>query len=55
MRVSRGDEVNMRDVIPTIPMTAELLPRYYSKIDGAWTPNLEAIAALPAQSDCTRV
>ena len=55
MRVYRGDEVNMRDVIPTIPMTAELLPKYYSKIDDAWTPNLEAIAALSAKSDCTRV
>jgi ribose transport system substrate-binding protein len=55
MRVYRGDEVNVRDVIPTIPMTAELLPRYYSKIDDAWTPNLEAIAALSAKSDCTRV
>jgi len=55
MRVYRGDEVNIRDVIPTIPMTPELLPKYYSKIDDAWTPNLEAIAALSAKSDCTRV
>lgn len=55
MRVHRGDEVNRRDVIPTIPMTAELLPRYYSKIDGVWTPNLKAIAALSVKSNCTRV
>lgn len=55
MQLHRGDNVNRRDVIPTIPMTAELLPKYYSKIDDAWTPNLEAIAALSAKSDCTRV
>lgn len=55
MRLHRGDNVNRRDVIPTIPMTPELLPKYYSKIDDAWTPNLEAIAALSATSDCTRV
>jgi ribose transport system substrate-binding protein len=58
MQLHRGDNVNRRDVIPTIPMTAELLPKYYSKIDDAWTPNLEAIAALSAlsaKSNCTRV
>ena len=55
MRLHRGDNVNRRDVIPTIPMTAELLPKYYSKIDDAWTPNLKTIAALSAKSDCTRV
>ena len=55
MQLHRGDKVNRRDVIPAIPMTAELLPKYYSKIDDAWTPNLEAIAALSAKSDCTRV
>jgi ABC-type sugar transport system substrate-binding protein len=55
MRVHRGDEVNERDVIPAIPMTAELLPGYYSKIDGAWTPDLKAMAALSAKSKCTRV
>lgn len=55
MRVHRGDEVSMRDVIPAIPITAEVLPRYYSKIDGAWTPDLKAIAALSARSNCTRV
>lgn len=55
MRMHRGDEVNKRDVIPTIPMTADLLPKYYSKIDGVWTPDLKAIGALSARSDCTRV
>jgi len=58
MQLHRGNNVNQRDVIPTIPMTAELLPKYYSKIDDEWTPNLEAIAAiaaLSAKSNCTRV
>lgn len=55
MQLHRGDKVNQRDVIPAIPMTAGLLPKYYSRIDDAWTPNLEAIAALSAKSNCTRV
>jgi ribose transport system substrate-binding protein len=54
MSLHRGDDVNRRDVTPTIPMTAELLPRYYVKAGSAWTPNLEAIAALPAAVSCTR-
>lgn len=50
-----GREVPERDVIPTVPMTAEMLEKYYPKIDGVWTPDFKAIAALPAKSDCTRV
>lgn len=55
MRVHRGDRVNTRDVIPAIPVTAELLPKYYSRTQGLWTPDLKAIAALSSRSDCTRV
>jgi hypothetical protein len=54
MRVHRGDEVRRRDVIPAIPVTAELLPKYYPKIEGAWTPDLNAIATLPVTVSCTR-
>jgi ribose transport system substrate-binding protein len=50
-----GRSVPVRDVIPTIPMTAEMLENYYSKKDGVWTPDLNAIAAIPAKSDCTKV
>lgn len=50
-----GQDVPVRDVIPTIPMTAEILEKYYPKKDGAWTPDFEAISAIPAKGDCTRV
>lgn len=50
-----GQAVAVRDVIPTIPMTAEMLEKYYPKKNGVWTPDFEAIAAIPAQSDCTKV
>lgn len=50
-----GQSVPVRDVIPTLPMTAEMLEKFYPKKDGAWTPDFKAIAALPAKSDCTRV
>src|SRR5712671_394392 len=48
MQIHRGDSVNRRDVIPAIPVTADLLSKYYPKINGVWTPDLQAVAALPA-------
>jgi ribose transport system substrate-binding protein len=54
MRLHRGDEVPRRDVIPAIPVTAELLPKYYPRVAGAWTPDLNAIATLPVSVSCTR-
>jgi hypothetical protein len=54
MRIHRGDKVARRDVIPAIPVTAETLPQYYPKIEGAWTPDLRAVAALPAPTSCSR-
>ncbi len=50
-----GQTVPVRDVIPTVPMTAEMLEKYYPKIEGVWTPDFAAIAALPAKGDCTKV
>jgi ABC-type sugar transport system substrate-binding protein len=50
-----GQTVSLRDVIPTVPMTAEMLEKYYPKIEGVWTPDFAAIAALPAKGDCTKV
>jgi ribose transport system substrate-binding protein len=54
MRIRRGDKVGRRDVIPAVPVTAEILARYYPKIEGAWTPDLQAIAALPAAASCAQ-
>jgi ribose transport system substrate-binding protein len=54
MQLHRGDNVNRRDVIPAIPVTADVLPKYYPKIGGVWTPDLQAIAALPTTVSCTR-
>jgi ribose transport system substrate-binding protein len=54
MRIHGGHHVERRDVIPAIPMTAEMLPKYYPKSDGVWTPDLTAIAALPVTSSCSR-
>src|SRR5258705_1445517 len=54
MQLHRGDNVNRRDVIPAVPVTADLLPNYYPKIDGIWTPDLRAVSALPTVVSCTR-
>jgi len=52
MRIHAGHEVNRRDVIPSIPVTADILPKYYPKTDGVWTPDLHAVAALPTSISC---
>jgi ribose transport system substrate-binding protein len=55
IKLFNGQDVPTRDVIPTVPMTAEMLEKYYPKKSGVWTPDFEAIAGLPAKSDCTKV
>lgn len=55
IRLFNGESVLMRDVTPTVPMTAEKLEQYYPKKDGVWTPDFAAIAAIPVKSDCTKV
>lgn len=54
MRIHAGHEVNRRDVIPAIPVTAEILPKYYPKTDGVWTPDLKAVASLHTPASCTQ-
>jgi ribose transport system substrate-binding protein len=55
VRLFDGQSVPNRDVIPTISMTPELLEKYYPKANGAWTPDLNVIAAIRAKGDCTKV
>lgn len=55
IKLYNGQAVPVRDVVPTVPMTAEMLEKYYPKKDGVWTPDFVAIAALPAKGDCTKV
>lgn len=55
IKLYNGQAVSTHDVIPTVAMTAEMLEKYYPKIEGVWTPDFEAIAALTAKGDCTRV
>jgi ribose transport system substrate-binding protein len=55
IKMFNGQDVPMRDVTPTVSMTAETLEKYYPKQDGVWTPDFSAIAALEVNSDCTKV
>jgi ABC-type sugar transport system substrate-binding protein len=50
-----GQDVAVRDVTPTVSMTADNLEKYYPKVDGVWTPDFAAIAAIPTKSNCTKV
>jgi ribose transport system substrate-binding protein len=55
VRLFDGQDVPVRDVTPTVSLTADNLEKFYPKRDGVWTPDFEAIAAIPRQSDCTKV
>ena len=55
VRLFDGQSVSLRDVTPTVSMTADNLEKFYPKKDGVWTPDFEAIAGLPTKSDCTKV
>ncbi len=50
-----GQAVQVRDVTPTVSLTADNLEKFYPKRDGVWTPDFNAVAAIPTQSDCTKV
>jgi len=50
-----GQSVPLRDVTPTVSLTAENLEKFYPKKDGVWTPDFAEIAALPTTADCKRV
>ena len=50
-----GQTVPERDVTPTVSLTADNLEKYYPKREGVWTPDFEAIAAIPTKSGCTKV
>ena len=47
--------VPLRDVTPTVSMTADNLEKFYPKKDGVWTPDFAAIAGITTKSDCTKV
>ena len=55
VRLFDGQDVPVRDVTPTVSLTADNLEKFYPKRDGVWTPAFEAIAAIPTQSGCTKV
>lgn len=50
-----GQSVPVRDITPTVSLTAENLEKFYPKKGGVWTPDFAAIAALPTTADCTKV
>lgn len=54
MSLRAGASAPRRDVTPTIPMTPDLLGRYYPKPDGVWTPDFNAIASIAVESVCAR-
>ncbi len=54
MRLGAGQPVRRRDVIPTVPMTADRLPDFYPQVDGRWTPDLATVAALTVADHCSR-
>jgi ribose transport system substrate-binding protein len=50
-----GQPVAERDHTPTVSLTADNLEKYYPKVDGVWTPDFNAIAAIPVKGSCTKI
>src|SRR5690606_7610015 len=50
-----GQPVRERDQTPTVSLTADNLEQYYPKVDGVWTPDFNAIAAIPVKGSCTKI
>jgi ABC-type sugar transport system substrate-binding protein len=55
IKLYNGQTVPVRDVIPALPMTAQMIEKFYPKKNGFWTPDFEAISTLETQNDCTKV
>ncbi|MBC7796612.1 MAG: hypothetical protein H7Z37_07055, partial [Pyrinomonadaceae bacterium] len=55
IKLFNGEAVSERDVIPTVPMTAEMLEKFYPKKDGIWTPDFEVIAAIKMNGGCSKI
>lgn len=55
VRLFDGQSVSLRDETPTVSLTADNLEKYYPKKDGVWTPDLQAIAAIPTRGTCTKI
>jgi len=55
VKIYDGQKTPIRDVIPTVAATPELLERLYPKKGNAWTPDFAAIGALSGKSECTRL
>jgi len=49
IKVYNDMPVKLHEVTPTMAMTAEKLPKYYTKKGDDWEANLEAIAQLPTE------
>ncbi|MDI1240702.1 MAG: sugar ABC transporter substrate-binding protein [bacterium] len=47
--------VEERDQTPTVSLTADNLEKFYPKVNGVWTPDFNAIAAIPIEGSCTKV
>jgi ribose transport system substrate-binding protein len=50
-----GQNVRVRDITPTVSMTADNLEKFYPRKDGVWTPDFAAISAIKTKDQCTKV
>ncbi len=55
IRLYNGMKVNLHEVTPTVAISPDTLPEYFSRESDRWVPNFRAIAAIPREGECTRV
>ncbi len=52
-RIFNGYDVKEHDVTPTLAVTNDTLPNYYTKTENGWIPNFKAISGIRIEDKCT--
>ncbi|MCC6397658.1 MAG: sugar ABC transporter substrate-binding protein [Bacteroidetes bacterium] len=55
VRLFNGAAVPLHDVAPTVPVTPDTLPTYYTRTGKTWIPDFSSINAIQREEECSRV
>jgi ribose transport system substrate-binding protein len=55
VRVYNGETVTAHDVVPTVPISQETLPRYFYRAGESWIPDFSTIASIRIEGHCSKI
>jgi ABC-type sugar transport system substrate-binding protein len=53
IRVYNGEKVRAHEVTPTLAMTPDMVPHYFTQVGHSWLPKFDAILKIPTEDVCT--